>query len=474
MLEGLGLKLYKRAPLFLQHAMFSAYGWYWKRQRLHGVFPREIAGFLARERFTAPQWDAYSNQQLQQLLVSAYRRVPHYQHIWSDLGITAADLSQFTTQDLVKLPPLEKRTARDAPYSLLIDGHPHPHHQIYHTSGSTGTPIATYWMPDEHQRSVALKEARSHRFAGVSLKNPRGTFGGRLIEPDPYSDGPFYRYNLFEKQVYFSAFHLAPQNAQKYVDALWQHKVEWLTGYGNSIYQLGRMILDQRLKAPSLKAVVTTSEKIMPAMREVIEEAFSTRLYEEYGALENVFFATECEYGRMHISPDAGVIEIVDENFQPVPVGTPGEVLATGFIRPSQPMIRYRIGDIAAFSDEVCPCGRAMPVLKEVLGRLEDTVYGPDGRRMVRFHGIFIDQPHVEEGQIIQEALNQLRVLVVPKPGFDDSDEREIIHRIHERVTPQMRVEVEKVAHIQRTPAGKLRAVISLLSPEEIEQAQQL
>ncbi len=47
-----------------------------------------------------------------------------------------------------------------------------------------------------------------------------------------------------------------------------------------------------------------------------------------------------------------------------------------------------------------------MPVLREVIGRLEDCVYGLDGRRLVRFHGIFVDQPHVREGQIVQEALD--------------------------------------------------------------------
>src|SRR5439155_2463735 len=144
----------------------------------------------------AEQWEAYTNQQLQKLLISAFERVPYYRETWTQMGLTAADLSHFTSNDLVSLPPLEKRIARDNPISLLVDGQIMPQHQVYHTSGSTGTPVATYWLPEEHQRSVALKDARSHKFAGVSLKLPRGTFGGRLIEPDPYSQGPFYRYNF--------------------------------------------------------------------------------------------------------------------------------------------------------------------------------------------------------------------------------------------------------------------------------------
>jgi len=108
-----------------------------------------------------------------------------------------------------------------------------------------------------------------------------------------------------------------------------------------------------------------------------------------------------------------------------------------------------------------------MPVLREVLGRVEDTVYGPDGRRMVRFHGIFVNQPHVQEGQIVQESLTHLRARIVPKPGFGDADKRDVIARIQQRLTSDMQVTVELVDHIERTKSGKFPAVVSNLSPEE-------
>ena len=150
-----------------------------------------------------------------------------------------------------------------------------------------------------------------------------------------------------------------------------------------------------------------------------------------------------------------------------VPDGGSGEVLATNFTRPSQPMIRYRVGDMAAHSDEQPRCGRGMPVLREVFGRVEETVYGLDGRRMVRFHEIFVNQPHVQEGQIIQEKLDLIRVKVVPKPGYDTDDEQDIIVRIQQRLTADTHVVVEPVKKIERTKNGKFRAVICNLSPEE-------
>ncbi|MCC7446403.1 MAG: phenylacetate--CoA ligase family protein [Anaerolineae bacterium] len=466
-MSGLADELYQHAPVFAQHLMVSAYGLWWKQQRFGGQFAAECNRFRSRERFSAEAWRDYTHQQLRALLLHAFTSVPYYQRAWQGLGLTKDQLLKFTIDDLVNLPTLTKATARDDPESLLVNGKPDKRHRVFYTSGSTGTPIATYWLPEEHQRSLALRETRSCGFAGVSFRLPRATFSGRIVEPRPDSQGPFYRFNWFERQVYFSAFHIRPDTAEHYVQALQRHQIQWITGYSNSIFQLASMILEHNIAAPSLKAIITTSEKVTPDMRSVIEQAFSTKVYEEYGTVEDLFYACDCAYGRKHISPDAGIVEIVDDQFRPVPSGVMGQVLATGFIRPHQPMIRYRIGDIAIMDDEPCPCGRQTPVLREVIGRLEDTVYGPDGRRMVRFHGIFVKQPHVQEGQIIQESLSCIRVRVVPKPGFGPPDEQDIVHRVQQRLTDQVSVIVECVAQIERTKAGKFRAVVCNLPPEE-------
>ena len=113
-----------------------------------------------------------------------------------------------------------------------------------------------------------------------------------------------------------------------------------------------------------------------------------------------------------------------------------------------------------------------MPVLQEVVGRIEDVVIGPDGRRMVRFHGIFIGQPHVREGQIIQETLDRIRVKVVPTGGFGPDDVQDIIHRVQQRLTSQVEVVVEPVNHIPRTATGKFQAVVSRLHEKGVVEAE--
>lgn len=464
-MAGLKERLYQLAPVPIQNLMVSAYGLYWRRLRFGGNFEAECKGFRERERFDLETWERYTTSQLRSLLTSAFEYAPHYRQAWSE--VTSSQLERFTLADLHSLPVLEKQTARDSPLALLLGGETQPKHLVFHTSGSTGTPVKTYWLPSEMQRSLAMRETRSCGWAKVSFKMPRATFSGRMVEPNPDSSGPFYRFNRAERQVYFSAFHLRPETAPFYVEALARHQIQWMTGYSNSFYQLAQMILDQALKPPPIQAIITTSEKVTPEMREITERAFSTKVYEEYGTVEDVFYVCECEHGRKHINPDAGIIEIVDGHMNPVKAGVMGEVLATGFIRPSQPFIRYRVGDLAVMDDQPCSCGRSMPVLSEIVGRLEDTIYAPDGRRMVRFHGIFVNQPHIQEGQIIQERLDLIRVRIVPKNSFDEHDKQDIINRIQQRLTSQMRVQIELVDHIERTASGKFKAVVCNLPPQE-------
>jgi phenylacetate-CoA ligase len=245
------------------------------------------------------------------------------------------------------------------------------------------------------------------------------------------------------------------------VEGLRRHSVQWLTGYAVSYYLLAKFILKQRLEVPPLKAVVTTSEKVTSSMREAMERAYRCRVFEEYSTVENAVFASQCEQGRLHVSPDACVLEILRSDGTACDPGEVGEVVATCLLRSYQPLIRFRLGDLAAWDPEPCPCGRAMPVIKEVVGRIEDVVVGPDGRQMVRFHGVFVDQPHIREGQIVQESLDRMRVKVVPSVGFGEADVEDIITRVQQRLGKEVKVIVEPVNEISRTKAGKFQAVVS-------------
>ena len=254
--------------------------------------------------------------------------MPFYSQTWS-----ASDKKAAKAGRLESLPLLEKDPLRANPTQFLRNNVSRKKLLVFHTSGSTGTPIATYWTTRELRSTTALREARSTGWAGVSFNLPRATFSGRLVEPNPDSSGPYYRYNRAEKQVYFSAFHLRPDTARDYVKALHHHHVQWLTGYAVSLFILATFILEQKLELPRLKAVITTSEKLTHEMRDVMQQAYACQVFEEYSTVENVLFAHDCEKGRLHVSPDAGVIEILRPDGSPCEPGETGEVVATGLIR---------------------------------------------------------------------------------------------------------------------------------------------
>ncbi|HWR50088.1 MAG TPA: hypothetical protein VN428_03220 [Bryobacteraceae bacterium] len=446
--------IYARLPVAAQHAAVTAYGAYWHWLRFGPGYRRHVRGYVERESWDAGRMRDWQRKELTSLLASALD-VDYYQRAW-----TASQKKAAAAGVLEELPLLEKDPIRARPASFLISGRV-PRTYMFPTSGSTGTPISTIWTADEIRKSIALREVRSLRYAGVSFALPRATFSGRMVEPDPNSSGPYYRYNAFERQVYLSPFHLSAATAPKYVAALRRWKVEWCTGYAVSYYLLARFMLDQRLEAPPLKAIITTSEKLTPEMRDVMVRAYQCRVFEEYSTVESALFASECPVGKLHVSPDAGLVEILRPDGRPCAPGEVGEVVATSLVRTHQLFIRYRLGDLACWDTTPCVCGRATPVIAEVVGRVEDVVTGPDGRQMVRFHGIFINQPNVREGQIVQEDRDRIRVCVVPSNGFSQLDADEIVARVRQRLGPGMAVTVETVDSIPRTAAGKFKAVIS-------------
>jgi phenylacetate-CoA ligase len=178
--------------------------------------------------------------------------------------------------------------------------------------------------------------------------------------------------------------------------------------------------------------------------------------------------ATECEEGNLHLNIDFGWVEILKDDGTLAATDEIGEIVATGLLNEVQPLIRYRIGDYGAISSQPCACGRSLPVLKELVGRLEDTVIGSDGRELVRFHGIFVGLPNIREGQLIQETLTDFTVKIVPTEQYGKTDEAIIRKRFNERLG-DVKLTVDLVKNIPRTERGKFRAVISKVKRESLD-----
>jgi len=455
-------RLYAVAPVWVQQLGINAYGWYWARRRMGKFFEQMWRQYVERETWPRARMQEFVERQLRAQVQRAYREVPYYRQAFRQHGVTEELIENFRPENLPQLPLLEKAVVRADSRALLTERAARNPPKAFQTSGTTGTPICVYWDSATHQHHIAVREARSYRWAGVSMRDSRSVIGGRLVVPRAQSKPPFWRYNRWEQQVYLSAFHISPANVPDYAAALNRFRPVAMTGYASGNFFLARLIGELGLEVHSPKAIITESEPLEPHMRAVVESVFGAKAYQEYGSVENCALATECERGRLHVHPDFGYVEILHPDGKPAPPGESGELVLTGFANTNQIFIRYRIGDLAAWAVEPCPCGReALPTLSQLVGRLEDTVVGLDGREMVRFHGLFVDLPGVAEGQVVQEDLDRFIVNVVPAKSFSTSDRETIRKRMVTRLGPGTAVEVRELESIPREPNGKFRAVIS-------------
>jgi phenylacetate-CoA ligase len=451
--------IYRHSPVWVQDAGISLYGLRWRRRRFGGAFEPALAGFIARERYTLAQWREFQTNELRRLLRWSFSTVPAYRGLWTEAGVETGDLDCFEIEDLSRLPLISKDDLRRDPDSFLSTSSRGRLHS-YATSGSTGTPLTVRMSSRTHQLWSAAYEARCRVWAGVNRSMSRAMMGGRLVVPRANSGPPFWRYNAAERQLYFSAFHISAANAPAYAGALNRFRPDYLVGYASAHFFLARIFHEQALKVHSPKAVLTSSEKLTVEMREMLESVYRAPVFDAYSGVEPCCLASECEHHLMHISPDVGIVEIIGEDGLSVNAGEEGEVVATGFLNYDQPLIRYRMNDVARMSADGCPCGRNMTVIADLVGRLEDTVIAPDGRETVRFHGIFIGLPAIHSGQIIQESLDRFRVRLVA-PGGLNEDSRAIIERRMRERLGRVTVLIEIVNAIELTERGKFRAVIS-------------
>lgn len=455
-------RIYPVLPVAAQNWAISAYGYTWQRRRFGGIFEKELKSFKEREFFNKQQWLDYQTIQLRKLLVHAFETVPLYRERYSKVGITRPQLEHFELENMCQLPFLTKEDLRRLGTTTLLSSQREKGGQFLSSSGSTGTPTKIFYSLAFHQRVNAAMEARVRHWAGVKGSDPRGMIGGRRILPDASNQPPFYRYNWFERQTYFSAYHISLDNACDYRKGIYRHGLRYMTGYAMSNYFLAAFLDELGLEVPALKAVITSSEKLTPRMREVFQKVYSCRVFDSYSGVENCGLISETPEGELLINPDVGIMEVLDDNDNPVSPGEEGKVVSTGLLNFDQPLIRYKIGDrVKLGANQIESYGRNMPVVEEISGREEDAVITQDGRRMVRFHGIFVNLPHVLEGQVVQHDCSHFSVRVVTTNGFGGEEEGLIVQRMKSQIGEEVAIEVRPVNEIPRTANGKFRAVIS-------------
>ncbi|NOZ73317.1 MAG: phenylacetate--CoA ligase family protein [Chloroflexi bacterium] len=210
-------------------------------------------------------------------------------------------------------------------------------------------------------------------------------------------------------------------------------------------------------------SILTTGETLTPNMRAAIEQAFAPGVvYNEYGG-DGMQIAAECElHNGMHINAETIFIEIVRDGKR-VPAGEQGEIVLTNLEATATPFIRYNIKDVGTLMAEPCACGRGLPRLAHLEGRLTDMFVTPDGHWLTvhQFSGFFEHIQAVKAFQVIQKALDRILIKLVVDENFSEADHQRIIDTFRQYLGPNNQFELEFVDEIPLTPSGKRRFFIS-------------
>ena len=453
-------RIYYFLPVFFQNLVISIYGLYWKKRRFGGVFKKEVELFRSRNSFSKHQWDKYQEKELRKLLVHSFKNVPFYKKKYTDAGFSLKFFKNFKLKDLNKLPFLEKEELRQFGTTELLSNIRNKGN-FYSSSGSTGTPTSIYYSREFHQKWSAAFEVRIREWAGVNRYTPRGMIGGRKIVKS--NKPPFYRYNYFEKQTYFSAYHISQNNVQNYLRGIIKGKVEYMTGYAMSNYLLAVEFEKAGIVPPKMKAVITSSETLTNEMRRTLEKVYDCKVFDSYSGVEACGLISEANDRKLLNSPDVGIIEVLDKKGNNVKENEIGELISTGLLNYDQPLIRYRIGDRISlgnfneFNDRT-----QMPIIKSINGRIEDVVIGPNGNIMVRFHSVFIDIDGLIASQIIQKTISHILLKLVVDDQYKKlKSEKIMTDRLNYQLGNSIKISYKYVNDLPRTSSGKIKAVIS-------------
>ncbi|MCB9726337.1 MAG: phenylacetate--CoA ligase family protein [Spirochaetaceae bacterium] len=407
------------------------------------------------ERHRARQWE-----QLRHLVERARRETRYYRFLPEP--IETGDPSSSLERTLKEIPILEKSVYRARTMDFLARDVRSSEFVERSTSGTTGTALKLF---DSWERFAENYAAvwRQRRAFGVSLEDPFLAFTGQVTTPLAQQKPPFWRIDRHSNRILFSIYHMSPANLESYIDPIHAHPATYAEGYPSALHIVSRAMIaaDRCLPPGRLRAIFTSSESLLPHQRAAIETAFGAPVRDHYAATEHVVSMTACEANMLHVDMEFGIVEV--ETQEEDDDWVRGPLIVTGLGRPAAPMIRYRIGDVGTRSKHPCSCGRPGDVFHEIDGRIEDYIVTPDQRLVGRMDHVFKGRYDIAEAQIVQEAVDSLRVLVVPGDGWSAESEPALIRGLRARLGDDMRVEVQLSDRIPREPNGKLRAVKSTI-----------
>ena len=84
----------------------------------------------------------------------------------------------------------------------------------------------------------------------------------------------------------------------------------------------------------------------------------------------------------LHVNAEHAYVEFLRDDGRPCAQGEDGRIVVTELVNFGMPMIRYEVGDRGVPSNCVCPCGRSLPLMERLVGRVADFLVAEDGSQV--------------------------------------------------------------------------------------------
>lgn len=427
-----------------------------RRIRRHRRF-LNASQWWTRERLLQFQWE-----ETRKLLAHAGRQVPYWKETFGRLGITAADIR--TLDDFRRLPITEKVDIRQHLDRMIADDH-RGKTLSKATAGSTGEPLQLHYTRDSYDWRVAMSR-RGYSWAGYEEGMTQVSIWGVFaIGARPfYADFKDKLLAGLAGRIVINSLKFDEQSMAACLETINRARPTTVLGYANPLYAFAQFVNAKGGLTARPHSVISAAEKIFDYQREEIERAFGCPMFETYGSREFMLIGSECDRkAGLHLSVENLLIEVIREDGTPANPGETGDILVTDLHNLGMPFIRYRIGDMAVASDAACPCGRGLPVLKQIIGRTLDVIRTRDGKNIPGefFPHLLKEIRGVRHFQVVQPNLDTLVIKIVKDPTFTDTELNLLRKEVGRLFGDSIDLVVEFVPEIPLTRAGKLRMTIS-------------
>jgi phenylacetate-CoA ligase len=453
--------IYLKLPCFMQNIIVSSYGLKLFIER-YGPGARKFEAFLEQsQKYSKPEINLYQEKMFIRIAKHAVEHVPFYRDWARENGLSSNDFQSI--HSIKMFPIVEKEDLRKSPEKFLSELYAKKKVISMSTSGSTGTPIHIFC--DQKSRTFHYAFfTRLRKWYGIKKRAKRVTFLGRVIVSSTQKKPPFWRYDLIQRNLIMSAYHLSDEKLIHYYKKIKKFRPEEIFGYASSIYRIAQFINEKELERLRIKAIITTAETLLPYQREAIEKAFDTQVVDQYGCAEMAFFAAQSPSGAMFFHPEHAIIETLDNDRELPQFTGNGEVIATSLVNEVMPLIRYRVGDKISLADESDSFHPGFQRILSLEGRTDDVILTKDGRSIGRMSPIFRSDKEIKAAQVVQDSGGTITIYVVPTEQYTDEHRGLIYSEALERIGDSVPILIKEVNHVKIEPNGKFRPVKSYFS----------